>query len=153
MTIKSKSSDSSDLPLVPPVYSFPSAYSPKVRSKLFFDPVLDRTRQSFKDECDINVIMRRYAATGQVEHLTQRTPVWGEVPNLDFNSAMQIVVRAREDFEALPANVRDRFANDPAQLLSFISNPENRAEAEKLGLVVAKSTPPQAAEVAEEKKA
>lgn len=135
------------------MYSYPSAYSPKIKSRLFFDPALDRTRQSFKDECDINVIMKRYAATGQLDHMNTRAPIWGEVPDLDFNAAMHIVVRAREDFERLPANVRDRFANDPAQLLLFISKPENQAEAEKLGLTVPKAPSPQAPDKAEEKKA
>jgi len=43
----------------------------------------------------------------------------------------------------LPAKMRARFHNDPQELLEFISNEENRAEAEKLGLVAKKpETPP-----------
>ena len=35
----------------------------------------------------------------------------------------------------LPADLRKRFSNDPGQLLSFLENEDNRAEAIKLGLV------------------
>lgn len=126
----------------PPTYSYPSAYSPKIKSSIHFDPLLDRTKQSFKDECDINVILRRYAATGQLDHLNLRTPLYGEIQPVDFQQAMGLVVEARAMFQALPAEVRDRFQNDPAKLLAFVSDEKNRPEAERLGLVVKKSTPP-----------
>lgn len=150
----SPSSDSSDPcisnPFSPP---FLTAYGPKQRNRMFFNPDTDRTKQSFKDECDINVIMRRYAATGQVDHLNQRSPMYGEIPATDFMAAMQLVVEAKHQFDALPSAVRDRFANDPARLLAFLENPENRAEGEKLGLIVPKPVPPQAVEKPEENKA
>jgi hypothetical protein len=36
---------------------------------------------------------------------------------------------------ALPADVRARFENDPANLLDFMVNPANNAECIKLGLI------------------
>lgn len=139
-----------------PSLPFVSAYSPKHRSSLVFDPRKDRTKQSFKDECDINNIMRRYAATGQVDHVSARTPLYGEIPALDFQAAMALVVEAREQFALLSSEVRDRFSNDPARLLGFLEDPANRAEGERLGLLKAAepgvatplATPPAAASVA-----
>jgi len=35
----------------------------------------------------------------------------------------------------LPAKVRDRFGQDPAEFLAFLSNPENADEARRLGIL------------------
>lgn len=136
-------------PLTPSDSSLPrflSAYSPKIRSQLQF-PERGLEKQSFKDECDINNIMRRFQNTGVIDHLSQRPAMYGEIPELDFAGAMGIVVEARERFQALPAVVRDRFDNDPAKLLAFVQNPDNRDEAIKLGIVEPRqgtATPPAA---------
>lgn len=122
---------------------FRSAYSPKSRSQIYFAPQ-GRTKQSFKDECDINRIMARFAKTGLIEHLSQRAPTFGDIQDIDFQGCMDIVAFAREQFAALPSELRDRFANDPGRLLDFLQNPENKAEAEKLGLLKASVPSPQA---------
>lgn len=119
---------------------FATAYGPKLRVALTF-PEQGREKQSFKEECDINNIMRRFSVTGVLDHVNQRQPMWGEVPDLDFAGAMAIVVDARERFEQLPALVRDRFNNDPAKLLEFIRDPANRDEGVKLGLFRPKEAP------------
>lgn len=112
---------------------FISAYSPKIRSQILFAEQ-GRTKQSFKDECDINIIMKRFAVTGELGHISQAQPLWGEIPEVDFQGAMAVVVDARERFQSLPAEVRDRFLNDPARLLAFIQDPANKEEGVKLGL-------------------
>jgi len=135
-------SDSSDLPQLPQLMSHPffrSAYGPKLRTQLTCRD--DRTIQSFKDECDINRILASYAVTGQLTHVNPRPPQWGDVEALDFQTAMQTVIDARANFDALPAKLRDRFANDPAKLLSFLRDPQNLSEAVELGLVVAPPAP------------
>lgn len=134
------------VPSVPHVQpTFISAYSPKLKVALTF-PEQGREKQSFKDECDINNIMRRFQATGELTHLAQRPPLWGEIPELDFAGAMGMIVDARERFQQLPAVVRDRFNNDPAQLLAFVQDESNRAEAIKLGLIPAPEGPAKAPE-------
>lgn len=123
---------------------FKTAYGHKPASRLqFVEP--SRTKQSFAAECDINNIMRRFAATGELTHLGQRAPMYGEVPDLDFQSAMSVVIDARNRFQALPSEIRDRFGNDPGALLAFLQDPENREEGIKLGLLakpVESPTPP-----------
>ena len=42
----------------------------------------------------------------------------------------------------LPADVRTRFNNDAGALVDFVSDDANRAEAEKLGLVLPKASEP-----------
>ena len=101
------------------------------------------TKQSFKDECDINNIMRRYEATGVIQHLSGRTAEFGDyISELDFQQSMNAVILAQDMFAALPARVRDRFGNDPARMLGFLEDPKNREEAIELGLVNAPPAEP-----------
>lgn len=126
--LPSSSDSSSSLPY------FHSAYSPKKRLTMTF-PAEGRTKQSFKDECDINRIMSRYQQTGVLNHLSQRTPVYGDFTGIDFQGAMDVVVQAQAMFAALPSSLRDRFANDPGRLVAFLDDPNNLQEAVRLGLV------------------
>lgn len=98
-----------------------------------------RTKQSFKDQCDINTIMARALKTGQFP-LTTRQGRYADLSSLpDFKTALDIVVQGQSYFNALPSAIRDRFSNDPAQLLEFLNDKKNLEEAVKLGLVVEKT--------------
>lgn len=97
------------------------------------------TKQSFKDECDINVIVARFNLTGQLP-VGIRMPSYGDYADVfDFQSAMNAIAQANEAFDAMPAHVRARFQNDPDQFVRFCSDPGNKAEAEKMGLVMPKA--------------
>lgn len=107
-------------------------------------PAVDdgRTRQEFRDECDINTIMAKYGRTGLLPTV-DRQMNYGDFTELpDFMSAMNTVSKANEAFAALPAKVRKRFNNDPAEFCDYVSDPENIDEVRKLGL--AKEVPPAA---------
>ena len=94
-----------------------------------------RTKQQFKEESDINTIVRRFGLTGQLPS-NVRMPVNGDFTNVpDFRTAMDLIVAARESFDAMPADVRSRFHNDAAEFVDFCSDVKNRDEAIKLGLV------------------
>lgn len=118
----------------PPTSPFKTAFSPKLKVPTNF-AANGRTKQSFKAECDINVIMERYQKTGVLDFAQKHEAQYGDCTGLDFTAAMQVVVDARNMFNDLPSSVRARFGNDPAQLLDFVQHPENREEAIKLGLV------------------
>lgn len=94
------------------------------------------TKQSFKDECDINNIMSRYIATGLIDF--SRDVASGRYVDLttvdDFHSSMDKVAKAMEAFDALPANIRSAFHNNPAELLEFVSDPNNAQRAIDLGI-------------------
>lgn len=93
------------------------------------------TRQSMKDECDINIIMRKYQKTGAVAHVREFGAFYGDVEPVTFHEAMETIRQANEMFAALPSSVRKRFSNDPSEFLDFVSKPqENEAELRKLGL-------------------
>jgi len=100
-----------------------------------------RTKQADLKESDINFIMKRYEKTGQVPEPFYKNPVYGdfsEVP--DFQEALNIVNRARDQFYGLEASVRSKFDNDPAKFLAFVNDPNNQEELIKMGL--ARRLPP-----------
>lgn len=95
------------------------------------------TKQSDAEDCDINVMMAKYQATGVEPRVNPRSPQWGDFSTVvGFQEALNIVRQSEADFALLPAEVRDRFGNDPAGLLRFLEKEENRAEAERLGIVL-----------------
>lgn len=111
---------------------------------VFANPVIvceeeTRTKQSFKDECDINNILSKYAKTGIVNHINQSEGQYGDFSSeQDYQKALNIVIEAQNTFASLPAEVRDKFANDPAQFLKFTEKEENIEELVKMGLAVKK---------------
>lgn len=117
-----------------------SLYSPKSRLQIQFEGQ-GLTHQSFKDECDINTIMGRYLKTGVLpENLTQREAQYLDVSDIDFQAAAELVAGAKSLFEQLPSSIRNRFENDPAKLLAFTSDENNRREAAELGLLGPEAT-------------
>lgn len=103
------------------------------------------TKQSFKDECDINNIIKSFSVTGMVNHISERAAsgVYVDLPDsVDFQEALHTVESARNAFATLPSKVRDRFANDPEAFLSFLHDPKNETEARALGLLNPTVAPP-----------
>lgn len=109
------------------------------------DPAEGKTHQSFKDECDINNIVGMYVKTGEWGRPIRSnapSPMFGDFTNApDFRGAMERILQAQEDFDGLPAIVRKRFNNDPAELLAFIADDKNYDEAVSLGIVKKPDTP------------
>lgn len=111
------------------------------RVKLSFDDEVSLTRQEFKDECDLNLVIKRFMKTpGGIEALQQAQGFIGgrfldvsEVP--DYRTTRDYINRANEAFMRLPAPIRSRFANDPAAFLDFVDNPANLEELKQMGLV------------------
>lgn len=132
----SDSPPSKPLPLVKHAFSFREP-----REFAISSDKPSKTRQEFAQECDINTIMGRYAVTGVLDYVNKHQPTFEDVSALDFTTAMETVAAARSAFYDLPANVRDRFDNEPAFMLGFLENPQNRKEAEELGLVKRAETP------------
>ena len=94
-----------------------------------------RTQQHHKDECDINVILERFGKTGQVP-VNAISGQYGDFSGVhDYHTALNAIIASESEFAALPAQIRSRFQNDPSNLIEFLDNPVNKAEAESLGLI------------------
>jgi len=75
------------------------------------------TQQQFAVEADINTIVKRF---GLGQPVPQKYGVYGDFSGItDYRSAVAAIEKADEAFMALPAEVRDRFANDPQRLLEY----------------------------------
>ncbi len=93
-----------------------------------------RVKQSFKDELDFRAIAQRYIQSG--EELPERPHMYGDFSeSVSFQDSQYRVAAAKSDFMELPARIRTRFENDVGNLLDFMADPANEAEAAELGLI------------------
>lgn len=117
---------------------FYSRYNPAPQVK-HMPEGLSMTKQSHKDECDINKIVKSYQRSGFDPFVVPQAQFSGEIvaiSDTNFHEAMEVVAKANEAFDSMPSVLRKRFQNDPAQLLAFLQDSANLDEAVKLGLVV-----------------
>ena len=94
------------------------------------------TQQQFKDEADINTIVDRFMKSGVMPNPVNMPQYVDYEGVFDFQSAMNAVRQADENFMRMDAKVRARFNNSPQEFLEFFANPENTQEAIRLGLAV-----------------
>lgn len=114
---------------------FQHAYSHSFRGSDLECKEPSLTQQQFAEDADINVMMTRFGVTGQMPS-SLRMPTFGDFTGVgDYRAAMDMVVRAQNEFMTLPPDMRARFGNDPHQLISFLEDPNNAEEARKLGLL------------------
>ena len=96
-----------------------------------------KTQQQFKEECDVNNILRNYVSTGVLTHVNEREPIYGdftEVPK-DYGEMINLIHESEEKFASLPSDIRKRFDENPANMINFLQDEKNMDEAIKLGLV------------------
>lgn len=90
------------------------------------------TSQEFKDECNVNNILKRYAAQAQVMGvpLSELLPKLGSAPfgdfsNLeDFMTMKNRVAHATQLFESLPSDVRAKYGNTVEGFLGALNDPK-----------------------------
>lgn len=111
------------------------AYDPSVPYN-YSDDSPSMTHQSFKEECDINRIMKKWEKTGIIEHRNTFEGNYADFTTVptDYHTAMNSILAAEEMFMTLPAAVRKKFHNDPGEFLDFADNPENLQEMQEMGL-------------------
>lgn len=95
-----------------------------------------KTQKHFKDQCDVNKIIEKFKKTGQITHVANNTGVYADLSQRpDYFTALQTVVKAEQAFMSLPAKLRQKLMNDPANLLPYLQDPKNRDEAVSFGLM------------------
>ena len=103
---------------------------------IFKEPTM--TVQSEKDNCDINIIMNRYATCGTP--LPVRSdgvePMFADVSDLgDYMENFNRCKQAEEMFNALPSSLRKELDNNPANLVPFIQDKNNLERCYEYGLI------------------
>ncbi len=100
------------------------------------------TQQQFKAECDVNNILAKYKRTGMLTHIHKHQGNFGDFSSIeDYQTSLGKLMQAQQNFESLPSELRAKFENDPAKLISFLSDEKNNAEAVKLGLKIERKIP------------
>lgn len=125
-----------------------------VNSKWLDPPVIDftgdpgRTVQASRDEVDINKIVAR-VLKGATVPVVSGEPFYGDVSEFGgLQDALIKVQEANDLFMQYPADLRNKFDNDPVKFVDFMENPDNLDEAISLGLAVKKPVPEQASPAA-----
>lgn len=95
-----------------------------------------RTQQQFKEEVDINNIMKRADRRQVIEHANRFQAVYGTHTGDDLQDALQIVQDANERFDSLPNSLKDKFNGSIPAYLDFVHDPANRDEMIELGMFV-----------------
>lgn len=115
-------------------YNYDADQASNDSALLFTEPTL--AQQQFKDDCDVNVIVSRFVKTGQLPQVTAQA-MYGDFLDApqSYQDALNAVINAQDGFDELPAKLRERFQNDPYELLKFVSDAKNRDEAVSLGLI------------------
>ncbi len=90
-------------------------------------PIYDdgRTKQSFADETDINIILKRAQRTGTISHLAKHEGRYADFSNFDFQENLLMLSRGREIFDELPVELRSEFEQSPAQFFKYVNDPAN----------------------------
>lgn len=124
-------------------YNYPhvyrTAYGPKL-SLQSINTLPSRTKQAHKAECDINQIMARYLRTGVIDAQQRHAPRYADCTGLEFQAMQNQLIATKNMFNELPAQLRDRFDNDPAAFLTFVQDAKNLEEARELGLLKPKAS-------------
>lgn len=106
---------------------------------LNFKKVISKTSQVFRDDCDINSIVKRYLQNNQPIPTRDVESLYGEVSVTSLLEAKELCERSSSVFNSLPADVRKSFDNDVTKMLSWLGDKSNEEVAAQLGLFSVKS--------------
>ena len=122
---------------------FHSAYYPHRLDVPYVDDQPSLTRQEFSAECDINIIMKNYEATGILPNYPGREPIYWDSESIPSNlqDAMGALNYANELFMQLGAPIRKEFDNDPVKFVQFAQDPANTAQLKTWGLTAPETAP------------
>lgn len=109
-------------------------YNYKQKKLKFNKPT--RTKQSFKDEVNVNYIIEKFHSTGLLSWVNTTQHKFEDVSSAqDYQMSVNMILEANDMFDELPANIRKRFDNEPFKLLQFLEDGNNLEEAVALGLI------------------
>ena len=93
------------------------------------------TQQHFAHEADVRNIIKQYDKTGLIANVQKGVARYGDYSEVnEYREALDLVNDANVMFDTLPAEIREKFANDPGQFFEYCTNPENESGMIELGL-------------------
>lgn len=92
-------------------------------------------KQSFKAECDINQIMKKYLNTGTIPQGVAVGRYGDFSEACEYLDAQMTIKNAEAQFLAMPAQMRKEWGNDPATFLDWVADPNNLDRLHELGFL------------------
>lgn len=100
------------------------------------------TKQSDAESANVNNIVAQFIAGVQPQGITIHEGTFADVSNIgDYLSCLNTVRTAEATFAELPARIRDRYANDPSNLIEALFDPAQTEELIALGLLKQEPAP------------
>jgi len=95
-----------------------------------------RTQQHFKDEVNVNTIMKKARRSGVLPFKGPEDCIFQDLTTVtDYKEAQDRIIAINNKFNELPANIRSKFGNAPEKILEYLQDPKNEEEARQLGLL------------------
>lgn len=92
-----------------------------------------RTVQHYKDDADINVIIKRFGAGAKA------TPApagfYTVDREMDYQRSLEHIDAGRAAFMTVPAELRARFDNNPGRFIEYMRDEKNHEEARRFGIL------------------
>lgn len=107
---------------------FRTQLQPRKRTPLSFKDTKSMVRPEFKDETDINKLIKHYSQQEIYEGYLHNVQVFADTTGMEFHDMQCMVAEGNSSFMELPSNIRYRFDNDPVKFLTFIQDPKNEEE-------------------------
>lgn len=98
---------------------FRTAYDKEhVRSIIRFE-LPSRTKQEFKDQCDMNLIVQNFLKTGRLDQIDQAKAQYLDLAATpqSYQESLNLVIGAADAFSSLPANIRAAYDNSVSVFL------------------------------------
>lgn len=93
-------------------------------------------QQQFKEDCDINTIMKRLNSNQAIDHVNKHQLEYGFTSPLSYHKAQNLIATADSMFHDLPSGLRNEFQNNPQTFLTFVQDPKNAERAKELGIAL-----------------
>ncbi len=84
-----------------------------------------KTKQSQKDETDINKLVTRAARSDTLSHLAEHQGQYGDFSDYDFEAHVTKIAEGQTIFENLPAETKREFQQSPQKFFAYVTNPAN----------------------------
>ena len=111
------------------------------RKPQMIDPKTGLTQQSFKDECDINVLLNHWIKTGVMPSFNQAQPVYGDVSDmLSPQEAANLRIHAQEIYNDLPDDVREKYQHPMDYFEAVLAAEEVEGTMDPLDVIVPTDT-------------
>ena len=92
-----------------------------------------RTKQGFKDETDINVILKKAQRKGTLSHLERHGAHYADYSDVpDLLTAHARIQAGQAVFDELPSELRSEFGNSQFAFFEFVNKTENAGKLHEL---------------------